>query len=157
MKRALVFLMAMVMIVSCSTIAFAYHPETVAPGTQGITDNLISIKKPETSNSATLRTVYGITGIGSKGVGVALYKFDGLDYRIMYNESGYRQEGTLGATGIFYRQVNLNEGHNLFMVRAEATDGTYQLVYFDINMLRYDIITNIRAITNSCNFSGWLN
>ncbi len=56
---------------------------------------------------------------------------------------------------MFYKQVSLSEGHNKFAVRADA-GGAYQVVYFDINVLRQEIMNNVSNGIQSL-YNGWIN
>lgn len=158
MKRAFIAIVA-ALILSTSVCAFAAQPDSIASGAGGTVSNLIVVRKPETVNSATTRNLYGITGVGNYGVNVAFYRFDGSQYLPITLSDGARVQTTIGAAGIFYKQVELREGHNYFAVRAEASDGSCQIVYFDINLLKQEIINNIKNLTNDMQliFNGWLN
>ena len=113
-----------------------------------IAQNLIVVKKPETKNSATLKKTYGITGTGKKDLSVAYYKWNGSSYISIKDPNGAIAETKIGTAGVFYKQVALSEGHNKFAVRAQAPNGTYQVVYFDINVLKQNILSNINGLAN---------
>lgn len=158
MKRILTCLIA-VLALLLSGNALAAHPATLAPDTEGNATNLIAIRKPETTKSATTKTTYGLTGASKAGVSVAVYRRDnGAEtYAALRNDNDAIAKTTIGASGIFYKQVSLGEGHNRFAVRAEAADGTYQIVYFDINVLKQEILDNINTFTYDVQsiFNGW--
>ena len=117
--------------------------------------DLIVVRKPESKNSATLKTTYGITGTGKNGVKVAYYRFNGSAYVSVKNGNGTTAQTTVGKAGVFYKQVSLSEGHNKFAVRADA-GGAYQVVYFDINVLRQEIMNNVSNGIQSL-YNGWIN
>lgn len=156
MKRtAAVFAAILVMLSSGG--AFAAHPASIGSGETSSATDLIVVKKPETKNSATTKTTYGITGTGKNGVSVAYYISDGSGYSIMKNSSGEIAQTTIGAAGVFYKQVSLYEGHNKFAVRAEY-NGLCQVTYFDINLLKQEVIDNMNSFTYDVQtiFTGWL-
>ncbi|MDO4562689.1 MAG: hypothetical protein Q4C12_02515 [Clostridia bacterium] len=157
MKRLCAVLAALFVLAAAQTVFGA--PEMITPGQSGTASNLIVVRKPESSSSATTRTVYGITGIGSAGVKVSYYRFDGANYIAIKNSEGNVFESSIGAAGVFYKQVTLGEGHNYFCVRAEDVYGNSQIVYFDINVLNQDILENIKAFTQDVQsvYNGWLN
>ena len=67
------------------------------------------------------------------------------------NADGNTMKTTIGSAGVFYKQVNLSEGHNKFAVRAENASGSYQTVFFDINVLNQQIL-NLKR--NSLEYSA---
>jgi len=158
MKKLSAIFIVLIIIVS-SVSVLAANPTSFSAGDNGNATNLIVVKKPETKNSATLKTTYGITGTGKNGVKVAYYKWDGKSYVALKDSNGTIAQTTVGTAGVFYKQVALNEGHNQFAVRAEASNGTYQIVYFDINVLNQSILNNVNGFANGIQslFNGWMN
>ena len=146
MKKLCALFISFILILS-SLSAFA-APVTISSTDNGNSSSLIVVKKPETKNSATLKKTYGITGTGKSKVVVALK-----------NSNGSVFETRIGNAGVFYKQVSLSEGHNKFAVRAEAPDGTYQVVFFDINVLNQSMMNNISGFSNGIQslFNGWMN
>lgn len=142
-----------------ATCAFAANPATISANDGGSAADLIVVKKPETKNSATIKKTYGITGTGKSGVQVAYYKFNGITYVSLKDSQGALAETKIGNAGVFYKQVALSEGHNKFAVRAEAPNGTYQVVYFDINVLSQKILNNVSGFSNGIQslYNGWMN
>lgn len=139
--------------------AFAAHPASITGAESSTASDLIVVKKPETKNSATTKTTYGITGTGKNGVSVAYYvsSDDGSSYSVLLNSDGDVSQNTIGAAGVFYKQVSLSEGHNKFAVRAEY-NGLCQVTYFDINLLKQEVIDNMNSFNNDVQaiFKGWL-
>ena len=158
MKRIITIIIS-VFILLYSLSAFAANPASIGASDGGNAWDLIVVKKPESKNSATLKKTYGITGTGRSGVQVAYYRFDGAEYQAIKSESGNIAQTTIGTAGIFYKQVSLSEGHNKFAVRAQAPDGAYQVVYFDINVLNQEIMNNINVFSNGIQtlYNGWMN
>ena len=79
MKKLSAFLIMIILVMSCISVSAA-NPASIAANSAGNATNLIVVKKPETKNSATLKTTYGITGTGKNGVTVAYYKWNGSSY-----------------------------------------------------------------------------
>lgn len=158
MKKLVALTISLLLIFSAFS-AFAANPSAFSPDARGNVDNLVVVKKPETKNSATLKKTYGVTGTGKNGVQVAYYKFNGSSYIALSDANGAMAQTTIGTAGIFYKQVSLSEGHNKFAVRAEAPNGTYQIVYFDINVLNQNILNNINGFSNGIQnlYNGWMN
>ena len=158
MKKLSALFIALILIFSSLSV-FAANPATVTSGDNGNAANLIVVKKPETKNSATLKKTYGITGTGKNGVTVAYYKWNGYSYVSLKDASGAISQTTIGTAGVFYKQVSLSSGHNKFAVRAEAPNGTYQVVYFDINVLDQKILNNVNGFSNGIQslYNGWMN
>lgn len=158
MKKLSALLIAFILILSSFSV-LAANPASISAGDEGTATNLIVVKKPETKNSATLKKTYGITGTGKSGVKVAYYKWNGTSYVSLKDSNGAISQTTIGTAGVFYKQVSLGNGHNKFAVRAEAADGTYQIVYFDINVLDQKILNNISGFSNGIQslFNGWMN
>ena len=158
MKKISAFLIALTIILSALCVSAA-NPSSISASDNGNATNLIVVKKPETKNSATLKRTYGITGTGKNGVSVAYYKWNGTSYISIKDPNGAMAQTKIGTAGVFYKQVALGDGHNRFAVRAEAPNGTYQVVYFDINVLDQNILTNVNGFSNGIQslFNGWMN
>ena len=148
---------AAILILLMSMTAFAAHPDSIGGTESSTASDLITVKRPETKNSATTKTTYGITGVGKNGVSVAYYVADGDDYSLLRGSNGEVTQNTIGAAGVFYKQVSLSEGHNKFAVRAEY-NGLCQVTYFDINLLKQEVLDNMNNFNNDVQaiFKGWL-
>ena len=158
MKKLIALFISLILIFSAFS-AFAANPYSFSPDAKGSVDNLVVVKKPETKNSATLKKTYGVTGTGKSGVTVAYYKYNGTSYVMLKDANGEAAQSRIGNAGVFYKQVALSEGQNRFAVRAEAPNGTYQIVYFDINVLNQSILNNISGFSNGIQslYNGWMN
>ncbi len=158
MKKLSALFIALMIILSCICVSAA-NPNTIPANDKGNATNLIVVKKPETKNSATLKKTYGITGTGKKDVNVAYYKWNGTSYVSIKDSNGTIAETKIGTAGVFYKQVSLAEGHNKFAVRALSPNGTYQVVYFDINVLNQNILSNVNGLANGIQslYNGWMN
>ncbi len=151
MKRLGAFLIAL-FVCFCSLSAFAANPQIIYSGDSGNASDLIVVRRPESKNSATIKTTYGITGTGRYGINVSYYQYNGSYYTSI-------AQTTIGSAGVFYKQVSLSEGHNKFAVRAESASGTYQVVYFDINLLNQEIMNNVTTFAGGIQslYNGWMN
>ncbi len=149
--------LAAILVMFSSVCAFGAHPESIGGNESSTASDLIVVKKPETKNSATSKTTYGVTGTGKNGVSVAYYRYDGSTYSIIRNSQGTASQTTIGAAGVFYKQMTLSEGHNKFAVRAEY-DGKCQVAYFDINLLKKEVLDNVNNFTYDVQsiFTGWI-
>ena len=158
MKKIIAVLSAF-LILCFSFSAYAANPAVIQANDAGTAWDMIVVRKPETKNSATIKKTYGITGTGKNGVSVSYYKFNGSTYSAIKNSNGEIAQTKVGSAGVFYKQVNLSEGHNKFAVRAEHPNGLYQVVYFDINVLNQQIINNVTGFSNGIQslYNGWMN
>ena len=156
MKYIGAFLAAIMVMLSGMSV-FAAHPATIGAEEVSTASDLIVVKKPETNNSATTKTTYGVTGTGKNGVSVAYYKYDGSAYTAILNGDGEAAQTKIGAAKVFYKQMSLVEGHNKFAVRAEYK-GLSQVVYFDINLLKREVLDNVNSFTYDVQsiFTGWI-
>ena len=156
MKKLICLLLSILLIFSALS-AFAANPNSFSSGSRGTSENLVVVKKPETKNSAKLKKTYGVTGTGKNGVKVAYYKFNGSSYVSLKDSNGSMSQTTIGSAGVFYKQVSLSEGYNKFAVRAEAPNGSYQIVYFDINVLNQKILNNASGVSSGLQslYNGW--
>ncbi len=148
---------AAILIMLSGMCAFAAHPATISSYEGSTATDLIVVKKPETKNSATTKTTYGVTGTGKNGVSVAYYVANGDSYTALTGDDGKVSRTKIGAAGVFYKQMSLSEGHNKFAVRAEY-NGLYQVTYFDINLLKQEVIDNMNSFNSDVQaiFKGWL-
>ena len=150
-------ILAAILVMLSGLSAYAAHPSTIGGAESSTASDLIVVKKPETNNSATTKTTYGVTGTGKNGVSVAYYKYNGSGYTAIQSSSGDTAQTKLGAAGVFYKQMSLSEGHNKFAVRAEY-NGLCQVVYFDINLLKREVLDNVNSFTYDVQsiFTGWI-
>ncbi|MBR5535303.1 MAG: hypothetical protein IKU60_01510 [Clostridia bacterium] len=159
MKKTIIsVLLVFVFIMTASLSVFA-HPLSVADGSQGTVSNLITIKKPDSAATSTVKTTYSITGVGNEGVSICIYTYNGTEFVPQKNGDDTVATYTIGSSGVFYRQIALKEGENRIMVRAEASDGTYQLSYLSITVVNNSVMTDINSfsLNMQSKLNGWLN
>ncbi len=149
--------LAAILVMLSGLNVYAAHPNSIGAAESSTASDLIVVKKPETNNSATTKTTYGITGTGKNGVSVAYYKYDGSGYSAILNSDGAASQTKIGAAGVFYKQMSLSEGHNKFAVRAEYK-GLSQVIYLDINLLKREVLDNVNSFTYDVQsiFTGWI-
>lgn len=158
MKKMIIsVLMAFVLFVGAA-VSVSAHPASFAAGAEGAADNLITVKKPDSSSTTTMKTTYSVTGVGKEGVSVCFYVYDGTNYVAQKNGDSSVASITIGASGVFYRQISLNEGLNRIAVRAEASDGRVQIEYLSINVIKNDVLSNIGSfsVNMQSKYNGWL-
>ena len=159
MKRMIISVLLAIVILMSATLGVMAHPESFKEGSQGTVSNLITIRKPDTASVSTVKTTYSITGVGKEGVSVSFYTFDGEKYAQCKNTDGTASTYKIGTSGVFYRQLSLSEGENRIAVRAEAADGSYQMEYFTINVVKNGVMININtfSLDMQSKLNGWLN
>ena len=130
-------LMLLISIMTFSTIAaLADMPAEVSPTDAGTTTGLIDLKNPSTSTSTTTQDNFIISGVGLEGVQAGLYNqlVDGQNYKILVIDGEIAQQ-YIGSSGFYAQKVYLIQGKNELLVRAEASDGKYEIKKFEINLL----------------------
>ena len=159
MKKMIICVLCVMMLIVWALPAAAAHPATIASGTTSTASNLITVKKPDTASTATMKTTYSITGVGQEGVSVCFYMYDGEHYTALRNSDLTISSLKIGASGVFYRQVALKDGINRICVRAEADDGSYQVEYFSINVIKNDVLSGVGSfsLNMQSRYNGWLN
>lgn len=159
MKKTIISVLLVLVIILTASLSVFAHPETVAEGSQGTVSNLITIKKPDTASTSTVKTTYSITGVGKEGVSVCFYAFNGASYVPQRNNDGSIATYKIGSSGVFYRQIALKDGENRICVRAEASDGSYQLSYLTINVVNSSVLADVNSFSFNMQskLNGWLN
>ncbi len=115
-------------------------PDSMWPGDGGNTADLIVITKPPKDRSATFDRSYVISGYGKEGTTVAIYKLTG-DY---YTKTDYTWQ--IGASTFFAIPIQLDKRKNIFIVRAEDSNGLYQPVKLEITYLGNNLSEVVRGI-----------
>ena len=158
MKKMIICVLSVLMLLILAFPASA-HPDTVEANLTGTASNLITVKKPDTASTATMKTTYSITGVGQEGVSVCFYMYDGEHYTALKNSDQTTASLKIGASGVFYRQIALKDGVNRICVRAEASDGSYQVEYFSINVIKNDVLSGVGSfsLNMQSRYNGWLN
>ena len=159
MKRMIISVLLAMLILMTGAVNIFAHPESFEEGSQSTVSNLITIRKPDTASVSTVNTTYSITGVGSEGVSVSFYVYDGTNYVQCKNADGTPYSYTIGTSGVFYRQLSLTEGENKVCVRAESSSGSCQLEYFTINVVKSEVVININSfsLNMQSKLNGWLN
>jgi hypothetical protein len=159
MKKFIISVLLAFVMIASAAFSVSAHPATLASGTEGTASSLITVKKPDSSSTTTMKTTYSVTGVGKEGVSVCFYVYDGTNYVAQKNSDSNPLSITIGASGVFYKQISLKEGLNRICVRAEASDGRVQLVYLSINVIKNEVMSNIGNISVDLQskYNGWLN
>lgn len=150
MKKAVAFFLILIMIFSMSAVSLA----NVTYKDVGNAANILVIKKPENAQSQSNKSVYPVSGVADPGCAVTVLKQsieDGLYYP-MTDSEGKVLETTVGASGIFCFNVQLQSGDNNLAVQAVSADNVrIQRVFFKINLVSQGWFNSIKSLLN-----GWL-
>ncbi len=159
MKKMIISVLVAFVLIMSAALSVSAHPESFEAGAAGTATNLITVKKPDSSSTATMKTTYSVTGVGKEGVSVCFYVYNGSSYVAQKDSDSSLVTLTIGASGVFYRQVSLREGLNRICVRAEASDGSCQLEYLSINVIKNDALSSIGtfSLDMQSKYNGWLN
>ena len=127
-------------------------------------ENVLPERNADLRNRAAMANSWGanyiISGYGKEGTAVTLYWHDATAnlYRKIYNETQYvdangaRQSAyteatvTIGASGQFMNTVNLAQGGNNILVRAE-NGGQTQLLRLSVTKYNYNLFDIIKSLT----------
>ena len=152
------FLLVLALIMLCSVTCFA-APETVNANDTGTNNGLIVIKKPETTVSSTTKQKYTLSAVSLQGVEVALYSYNSSTgkFHLKRDAAGNPAVTTVGASGIYMRDVDLAMETNYLLVRAQYGDGNYQIVRLDITLLNQSLLDSIKGFAANFQsiFGGW--
>lgn len=133
-------------------------PSSVAMNDAGNISGLVIVKKPETPVSSTTKKVYTVSALSIEGVEISLYKYNPStgNFDVLYDASGAPVVNTVGATGIYVRDIALDPNTNYLLVRA-GYGGYYQTIRFDITLLDQGLLDSINGFaTNFMSvFGGW--
>ena len=158
-KFYIAFISAVLCVLFGSAAAYA-APETVASDAVGNTYELVVVTKPQNQKDSTFDSGYIISGYGKEGTVVTLYWHDSTEnvYRKIYNETQYvdaagaaqktyaEASATIGASGLFMNTVNLAQGSNNILVRAEKGD-CVQLMRLSVTKYNYNLFDIIKSLT----------
>ncbi len=151
MKKILCILMVLIMLLSMSAVCLA---SGVAYKDVGNAANILVIKKPENAQSQSNKSVYPVSGVADPYCKVTLLTYnsqDGLYYPKLDSE-GKVLETTVGASGLFGFNVQLENGDNNLAVQAVTSDNTrVQRVFFKINLVSLGWFNSIKSLIN-----GWI-
>lgn len=159
MKKVISALALICFIILNPLAAFA-APPSVAVSDGGNVDCIIIVKKPETAVSTTTKKNYPLSAISLEGVYVFLYRYSAADgaFVLEKNQKGEPISTRIGASGLYLQQVDLNEGVNYLLLRAEYTPELFQNVRVDIKLLDQGIIDSIKGFSASFQsmLDGWV-
>lgn len=151
---AFVLILAMLFSISCYAA-----PPSVNASDSGNVSGLIVVKKPETAVSTTTKKVYTISAVSIEGIEISIYGYNyntGL-FDLKKDSYGNPYISRVGATGLFVRDIELAEGTNYLLIRAQYGDSLYQNIRFDITLMKQESIDSIKGYSSSFSsmFGAW--
>ncbi len=120
-------------------------PDVVWSGDGGNVGDIIVITNPPTDKSATFDKSYIISGYGREGATVTIYEYSGD----VYTRTPYTWQ--IGASGLFFKRIELNKGENILLCRAENGNGAYQIAKLEITYLGTGFSDMLRGISVDIN------
>ncbi len=143
-KRIISFIL--VMMLAFGLTAYA-APASVSVGDYGST-GYITVTNPNKNYSTTYSKSITLSGYAQAGSTVSVYVMEGGEYKPYY-QNGTALSVSVGASGLFAIPVNLSNGRNLFLLRAESI-GQYQNTTFEVNLLStsmFNLIGRLQSLT----------
>lgn len=144
MKTNKIIVLIVAFMITFCVVASA-SPDVVWPGDGGNVGDIIVITNPPTDKSATFDKSYIISGYGREGSTVAIYEYNGYTY----TRTPYTWQ--IGASGLFFKRIELNNGENILLCRAEDGNGSYQIAKLSITCLGTGFSDMLRDITVDIN------
>ena len=136
----------LVLVCLLTTGVFA-APSSVAVGDYGST-GYITVTNPNKNYSTTYSKSLTLSGYAQAGSTVYVYVLEGGEYKPYY-QNGVALSVSVGASGLFAIPVNLSNGRNSFMLRAETATG-YQNTTFEVNVLSismFNMLDRLQSLT----------
>lgn len=141
-----VFGLVLVLLCVFTMSSFA-APSSIATGDFGTT-GYITVTNPNKNYSTTYNKSITVSGYAKAGSAVYVYMMEGGEYKPYYQNGGALSV-SVGASGLFAIPVNLSNGRNQFLLRAES-DGQYQNTTFEVNLLStsmFHLIGRLQSLT----------
>lgn len=151
MKKILCVLMVLIMLLSMSAVCLA---SGIAYKDVGNAANILIIKKPENAQSQSNKSVYPVSGVADPYCKVTVLTYNSQDglYYPKTDAEGKVLETTVGASGLFCFNVELESGDNNLAVQAITSDNLrVQRVFFKINLVSLGWFNSIKSLIN-----GWI-
>ena len=151
---ALILIFAMLLTLNCYAA-----PASVNASDGGNIKGLMVVKKPESAISSTTKRTYTISAVSIEGIEISIYGYNnntGL-FDIIRDSYGNALTSRVGATGLYVRDIELLEGTNYLLIRAQYGDSLYQDIRFDITLMKQESLDSIKGYASSFNsmFGGW--
>ncbi len=151
MKKLISVLLVMLMLFSMSAVSLA---SGIAYKDMGNAANILVIKKPENAQSQSNKSVYPVSGVADPGCTVTVLTYSSADglYYPKKDAEGKVLQATVGASGLFCFNVQLESGDNNLAVQAVTADNAkIQRVFFKINLVSLGWFNSIKSLIN-----GWI-
>lgn len=135
------FVLLLCMLVGSLSISAVAAPYWVSGEDVGNTTGILSITNPEALNVTVFDSFYVLSGYAAPWANVSIYRMNDL--------GSYEQlvgDIWVGATGMFFQQIHLNEGKNMLIIRTEMGDGRYQQIRCDVTRLGQSFLDYIRNL-----------
>ncbi|MBQ7901789.1 MAG: hypothetical protein IJ365_07520 [Clostridia bacterium] len=119
-----------------TSVMYTTSSEGSLPATySGNSNNIISMKNPQTLITSTTTKSYVISAVAQTGTVVSLYSYNASTdkYDKMLTEDGVLMQSTVGASGLYAQSVNLNSGKNNIMIVAVNGTNT-EVIKLDITL-----------------------
>ena len=120
----------------------AQFGNTISLSEQGNSSNLIYIKRPESHSASTSDRTYTISAVGTQGTKIKVYKYNAQTG----NCTIYKNETSIGASGLYSVVVDLPNDSNIFVVTAE-NGSQNQAVRIDINKIKKSTVDKLKSVT----------
>jgi hypothetical protein len=144
MKKSIITLVLSFILIFSLAFSGSAAPDYINGNDASTSYSLITITNPDKVYSSTYNKAYTISGFANSGATVYVYIGDGVNYRPYY-ENGGQLSTTAGASGLFVINVNLSNGRNNFLLRAE-NGGEFQNTKFQVNLLSSSMLNLIDSL-----------
>ena len=141
-------ILSLVLVLVCVfTMGVFAAPSSISSGDYGTT-GYITVTNPNKNYSTTYNKSITVSGYAKAGSTLYVYVMEGGEYKPYY-QNGSALSVSVGASGLFAIPVNLSNGRNQFLLRAES-NGQYQNTTFEVNLLStsmFNLIGRLQSLT----------
>ena len=143
-------ILSIVLVLICVfTMGSFAAPASVSVGDYGST-GYITVTNPNKNYSTTYSKSITVSGYAAADSTVYVYVYEDGEYKPYY-QNGEALSVSVGASGVFVVPLNLSNGRNMFLLRAEVGD-QYQNTTFEVNVLSssmFSMIGRLQTLTLS--------
>ena len=143
-KRLFALLLAIIAVLSFTTVSFAAYETSIPLSAQGNSSGLIYIKRPQSLSASTSDKTYTISAVGTVGTKIRVYKYSAASGVCNLIKS----EKQIGASGLYSTVVDLPDVSNTFVVYAE-NGGNSQVVKIQISKVKKSTVDKLKNVTVS--------